>query len=57
MQKIKIGSQVTKKDNFSLLLASLVFLFFGTAMTDQFFKNNPLAKSLVIIITVLYIYP
>ncbi|MCK5819571.1 MAG: hypothetical protein KAH18_10060 [Psychromonas sp.] len=53
MQKIKIRSQATSKDNFSFLLASLVFLFFGTSIIDQFFKNNPLGQSLVLIITVL----
>ena len=49
----KIRENISTKDNFSYLFLSIFLLFFSTAVVDQFFKQNLLGQSLIIIMTIL----
>ena len=53
MRKNSLRKNITAKDNFSYLFVSLVFLFFSSAIIDQFFKHQLFAHSLLIIVTIL----
>lgn len=53
MRKNSLRKNITAKDNFSYLFISLVFLFFSSAVIDQFFKRQLFAHSLLIVITIL----
>lgn len=53
MHAILSRKYITKKDNFSYLLFSLLFLLFSSAVVEQFFSRSLLGQSLVIALTVI----
>lgn len=53
MRNLFSRKSVTKKDNFTYLLVSLIFLLFSSACVEEFFSRTLLGQSLVLGLTVI----